>query len=210
MLQPPARFHLHFWHSKSVTHYQNRLLIMPAYLETLNQILALGAILMQIVIVIILITLVFFHSRSNPILVFFKEYTFYFGFLVALGAVSLSLFYSNIIGFPACELCYVERIFLYPQLVLYGMELYKKDNSIVDFSLAFAILGALTSIYHVYIENGGESSLPCAATASANTISCATRYVYEFGYVTIPVMALTLSLFLITILLNYKYMKRVK
>lgn len=183
---------------------------MPAYVEIVNKILSLGTIFLQLVIILIAINLIFIRSQNNKILLFFKKYTFYFGFLVALGAVFISLFYSEIVGFPPCELCWIQRIFLYPQLILFGMELYKRDRSIVDFSIVFATLGSLVSIYHVYIENGGSSSLGCAVLvpANLNQVSCAFRYIYEFGYITMPIMALTLSLFIISILLNYKYMSR--
>lgn len=185
---------------------------MPVYLDTVNKLLATGTIFLQIVTVFLVLNLIFFRKPNNKILSFFKKQTFYFGFLVALGAVALSLFYSEIVGFPPCELCWIQRIFLYPQLILFGMELYKKDRSIIDFSIAFAILGSLTSIYHVYVENGGSSSLGCSALTptNANVVSCATRYIYEFGYVTMPIMALSLSLFIIAILLNYKYMAKMK
>lgn len=185
---------------------------MPAYVEIVNKILSLGTICLQFFLVSVLIALVFFRKRDNPYLVLIKEYTFILGFLSALGAFVLSLFYSNVVGFPPCELCWVQRIFLYPQLVLFGMELYKRDRSIVDFSIVFATLGSLVSIYHVYIENGGSSNLSCATTNSINVtqVSCATRYIYEFGYITMPIMALTLSLFIIIILVNYKYISRAK
>jgi disulfide bond formation protein DsbB len=185
---------------------------MPAYVETVNKILALGTMGLQLAIVLITVNLIFLKKHDNIILLFFKKYTFIFGFLVALGAVALSLFYSNIVGFPPCELCWIQRIFLYPQLILFTMELYKKDRSIVDFSIVFATLGSLVSLYHVYIENGGSSSLGCAVLTptNINQVSCATRYIYEFGYVTMPIMAFTLSLFIIAILLNYKYMSRMK
>jgi len=185
---------------------------MPAYVEIVNKILSLGTIFLQVIVLIIAINFIFFRSQENKILLFFKKYTFFFGFLVAIGAVVLSLFYSEIVGFPACELCWIQRIFLYPQLILFGMELYKRDRSIIDFSIVFAILGSLVSIYHVYIESGGSSSLGCAVLTpeNMNEVSCAIRYVYEFGYITIPIMSLTLSLFIISILLNYKYMARMK
>lgn len=185
---------------------------MPAYLETVNKILSLGTIALQIFIILLSINLIFFRKYNNKFLHFIKDQTFRLGFLAALGAVFLSLFYSEIVGFPPCELCWVQRIFLYPQLILFGMELYKKDRSIIDFSIVFAILGSITSIYHVYVENGGSSSLGCSALTPVNTnvVSCATRYIYEFGYVTMPIMALSLSLFIIVILLNYKYMSKIK
>jgi disulfide bond formation protein DsbB len=185
---------------------------MPAYVEIINKILSVGTILLQIFIVVLLVNLIFLRKRTNPFLLFIKDYTFYLGFLGALGAFALSLFYSQIVGFPPCELCWIQRIFLYPQLILFGMELYKRDKSIVDFSLAFAYLGSVASIYHIYVENGGTKGLTCAtiATNSTSQTSCAVRYIYEFGYVTMPVMALSLSLFIIVLLLNYKYISRVK
>ncbi|NVN96777.1 disulfide bond formation protein B [Candidatus Nomurabacteria bacterium] len=185
---------------------------MPVYVEIVNKILSLGTILLQVIILALIINLLFLRSHKNTFLLFFKKYTFIFGFLAALGAFLLSLFYSNVVGFPPCELCWVQRIFLYPQLILFGMELYKRDKSIVDFSIVFAIFGSIVSMYHIYIENGGSSALDCAAgnTSTVGQVSCATRYIYEFGYITMPMMALTLSLFLIIILLNYKYISRIK
>lgn len=182
---------------------------MPAYIEIVNKILSLGIIFLQLIIILISINLIFLRSPSNKVLLFFKKYTFYLGFIVALGAVVSSLFYSQIVGFPPCELCWVQRIFLYPQLILFGMELHKRDHSIVDFSMVFAVLGSLVSMYHIYIENGGASSISCSNPLSGG-VSCAIRYIYEFGYITMPIMALTISLFIISILLNYKYMSRIK
>lgn len=180
---------------------------MPSYVETLNQLLSLGTIFLQIAVVALLLNLVVFRSHSNQILEFFKKYTFVFGFVIALSSTMLSLFYSNVVGFPPCELCWINRIFIYPQVILFGMELYKRDRAIIDQSLVLAIFSALTSIFHVYVENGGAASLACA-TGGPATVSCATLYVYEFGYITIPVMALTTAVFTILLLINYKYMTK--
>lgn len=127
---------------------------MPAYVETLNQLLSLGTIFLQFAIVALLLNLIFFRSHTNQILIFFKKYTFVIGFLIALTSTMLSLFYSNVVGFPPCELCWINRIFIYPQVILFGMELYKRDKAIVDQTMVLAILSALVSIFHVYVENG--------------------------------------------------------
>ncbi len=180
---------------------------MPAYIETFNFLVSLGAVALQIVVFVLAFNLIFFRSRSNQVLGFFKKYTFISGFVVALSSTLLSLFYSNIIGFPPCELCWINRIFIYPQVILFGMELYKRDRAIVDQSIVLSILSMITSLFHVYVENGGASSLACA-TGGPSSVSCATLYVYEFGYVTIPIMALTAATFTLLLLLNYKYMTR--
>lgn len=180
---------------------------MPTYIETFNQILAYGAIFLQAVALVLVVALIFF-PKTNPIRAFFKQYTFLFSFVLAFSAVCFSLFYSNVIGFPPCELCWISRITMYPLALLLGMEFYKKDKSILDHSIVLALLNVITSLYHVYIEHGGESSLPCADPNVVTQVSCATRYVYEFGYVTMPLMALTVSFFILMLLINYKHSTR--
>lgn len=182
---------------------------MPDYIETFNKLLSFGTIILQLVVLLIAVNLIFLKSHKNKILVFFKNYGFYFGFATALAGVALSLFYSEIIGFPPCELCWIQRIFIYPQVILFGMELYKRDRAIVDYSMVMATFGMIVSLFHMYVERGGASSLSCAAGGKA-AVSCAFLYVEEFSYVTIPVMALTASVFIFILLLNYKYMTRNK
>ncbi len=89
------------------------------------------------------------------------------------------------------------------------MELYKRDRSIIDFSIVFALFGSLVSIYHIFVESGLTAG-PACADPSRGGVSCAIRYIYEFGYITMPIMCLTASLFIITLLVNYKFMNRVK
>src|ERR1035437_7884254 len=127
---------------------------MSSYLDIINKILSLGTIGLQIFILFLLLNFIFFRSRENKILLLVKKYTFILGFFAALGAFALSVFYSEIVGYPPCELCWIQRIFLYPQLILFSMELYKRDRSIVDFSIVFATIGSLISIYHIFVEAG--------------------------------------------------------
>lgn len=179
---------------------------MPIYVDILNKFLSVFTILLQVIIVFISINILFFSKKENFILSFLKRYTYLLGFLAGLGAIMLSLIYSEVIGFPACELCILQRVFLYPQLVFFGIGFYRKIKQIMNVSLVFSILGSIVSIYHIYIENGGASNLVCALpnTTDVGKISCATRYVFEFGYITIPVMCLTLSLFIILLIVNNK------
>lgn len=180
---------------------------MPAYVENLNYILSLGTVALQIFCFVIVANFLFFRKKDNVFLKFLHDYTFIIGFLTAFGAMALSLFYSSVVGFPPCELCWMQRIFMYPQVILFGMELWKKEKVIVDYSLVLAFLGTMVSLFHIYVENGGASTLSCA-TGSATEVSCAIRYIYEFGYITMPVMAFSMGVFMILILSNYKYMSR--
>lgn len=111
-------------------------------------------------------------------------------FLVAAGSVAGSLFYSDIANFQPCLLCWWQRIFLYPQAIILLVALIKKnstDHMVRLYSLVLSAIGAAISIYHTYLQFGGESILPC----SASGVGCEHVYFLTYGYVTIPTMALT-------------------
>jgi disulfide bond formation protein DsbB len=110
------------------------------------------------------------------------------GLLISIVAVVGSLFYSNVVGFVPCDLCWWQRIFIYPALPMFAIAAAKKDYHIFRFITPMALIAALISIYHLFVQMGGNSILPCSASAS-----CDKLYVFEFGYVTIPTMALTVS-----------------
>ncbi len=177
---------------------------MPAYIETFNYILALGTVLLQFTIVYIVFNLIFLRKKENYTLSFFKKNTILFSFLIALSGLVLSLFYSDVIGYPPCELCVIQRFFIYPQALFFGLALYIKKNYLIIIGTFLAFIEIFIAIYHVYVENGGESNLPCASDA-INAVTCNARYVHEFGYVTIPVMALTTALFVVVLYLNNKF-----
>src|SRR3990167_10964641 len=97
-------------------------------------------------------------------------------FTAVLIATLGSLTYSEIIGYEPCKLCWIQRILMYPQVILLGMALLKKDYKIADYGLVLAAMGGFFSLYHGYIYYGGSSILPCSASGLA--ASCAARYVF--------------------------------
>ncbi len=118
---------------------------------------------------------------------FFAENAILFAFAIALASVVSSLFYDWIVGFAPCLLCWWQRVFIYPQAVLLAIALAKNDEHVRKYCLSLSGIGILFSIYHSYLQFGGESIFPCSATG----VSCEHVYFLEFGYVTIPTMALT-------------------
>lgn len=138
-------------------------------------------------------------EETNHAISFFRRHSLALAFVVTLTSIAASLFYSEVAGFEPCYLCWLQRIFMYPQLVLLGLALTRKDLRIVDYSLVLALAGGLVSLYHNYIYYGGASPLPCNAFGFGAT--CLKRYVLEFGYITIPLMAFTSFLLLISFLL---------
>src|SRR5690625_7099623 len=48
----------------------------------------------------------------------------------SLVAVIGSLFFSEIMGYVPCEICWFQRILMYPLVIIYGTALVKKDINI--------------------------------------------------------------------------------
>ena len=161
---------------------------------SLTDVFIYGTLISHFVLVVLIFAMIFYRPWGREVVQFIGKRGVLFSFLAALGAIVGSLIYSNVIGFAPCELCWWQRIFLYPQAVIFVVALYKKDGSVFKYTVPLSILAALVSVYHMYIQLGGTSSvLPCAAAGGA----CAKVYVLAFGYITIPTMALTVALYLI-------------
>ncbi|OGZ94867.1 MAG: hypothetical protein A3H69_03010 [Candidatus Sungbacteria bacterium RIFCSPLOWO2_02_FULL_47_9] len=116
---------------------------------------------------------------------FFGTWALSLSFLIALGALAASLFYSEYAGFEPCTLCWYQRIFIYPQVFLLGLGLYKKDASILRYTIWLSVVGAIIAGYHSLLQFGFVPALPC----SAAVVSCTQRFVSLYGYITIPVMS---------------------
>ena len=66
--------------------------------------------------------------------------------------------------------------------------------------MILTVLGVLLTAYHSVIVITGESVLPCAASG----VSCLSRDVFVFGFITIPFMGFVGFVSLLLSLLVYK------
>ena len=109
------------------------------------------------------------------------------GLLIAALATSGSLYFSEIAHLPPCMLCWYQRICMYPLVVILAVGIWKKDKNIPFFVLPLSIIGTIISIYHnlLYYKIIPESLAPCTLG-----ISCTTKQIEWFGFVTIPLMSL--------------------
>lgn len=126
------------------------------------------------------------------------------GFLVAAGSTLASIFYSNIAGFTPCTLCWWQRVFLYPLVIIFGLALWKKKTDVGLYAMALSGMGGLIAVYHSYLQFGGSPLVPCDAAS----VSCSLRYFNEFGYVNIPTMALTAFLLVFLLFVVEKATRR--
>ena len=171
-------------------------------LETANYLVGLGTLLLQLVGGALL-ALFFLRKRFRDledVADFLKKWGLWIGFIISLGATLGSLYYSEVLGVTACGWCWVQRIFLYPQVILFALALRKRDRGIADYSIALSIFGGAVALYQHYLQMGGTSAIPCPATAS-QALECNVRFLFEFGYITFPLASFTNFTFLIVLML---------
>ncbi|MDD3008853.1 MAG: disulfide oxidoreductase [Arcobacter sp.] len=121
-------------------------------------------------------------SRSNSL-----GLTFIFlAFLVSLVATLGSLFFSEIMHFIPCSLCWYQRIFMYPLVLLFLVNLLYPDDKIFKYSFPLVIIGLLISIYQnlLIYKVIPENLSPCVSG-----IPCSVDYLNWFGFITIPLLS---------------------
>src|SRR5690625_4774045 len=104
----------------------------------------------------------------------------------ALLATVGSLFYSEVLGYLPCELCWYQRILMYPLIIIYGVAILRKDVQIAFPGIVLSGIGILTSVYHY-----GLQKIPLLQNTGGfcGTVPCNLQYVNYFGFITIPFLA---------------------
>jgi disulfide bond formation protein DsbB len=118
-----------------------------------------------------------------------EGYELWFVFLVSAIATGGSLFFSEIANFVPCELCWFQRICMYPLSIVTLLAALANDRRAARYLLLLPLVGAGVSVYHLLVENGVvEQARACLISAPGG---CATKWINEFGFMTIPTLALT-------------------
>lgn len=174
--------------------------------DFITKLLSLAVVLGQIFIICTILYFIFLRKSKNVVTEFIGKRGLLFAFIVSLVSMLGSLYYSNIVGFPPCELCWFQRIFMYPLVFLLAMAFIKKDSRFADYGLLLAGIGGVISLYHnyMYYYNNGLNVL---CQLGGTQTSCIVRYIFEFGYITIPLMALTGFVMIIIFLVAHKFQK---
>lgn len=164
---------------------------MPPTVAVISQIFAVFTIIGQATVFVLVLSLLGekYSPEAKKILGLVRARWLPLSFAIVGGAVVGSLFYSEVAGFPPCSLCWYQRIFIYPQIILLGGALIRRDRSVARHVLPLSIIGGVIALYNSYLQYGGSSIIPCAA--DPGVIDCARRFVFEFGYLTLPLMSLT-------------------
>ncbi len=133
---------------------------------------------------------------------FIKENSLLGAWVVSVLAMAGSLYFSEIRHFPPCVLCWYQRIAMYPIVALTTVGIIRKARDTWAYVLPLSIIGWAIALFHnlLYYKFIPDSAAPCI-----NGISCTTKFIEWFHFITIPFLSFS-AFTIITILmfLNYK------
>lgn len=131
-----------------------------------------------------------------------------FMWVVALSATMGSLYFSEIRGYEPCELCWIQRIFMYPLVLIIGIAYLQRNAQIAMTTAILSIIGGAISLYHYGIQKVDFLS---DGAPACGRVSCTGEYINLFGFITIPFLALTaFALIAVSSLLVLKALKEEK
>lgn len=119
-----------------------------------------------------------------------------FAFLVSVVVTLGSLFLSEVAHFIPCKLCWFQRIFMYPQVLILGIATFTNDFGVRKYIIPLSLVGLAIAIYQ-YALQMSPIPLPCTDEIA----SCAAKQFTEFGYVTIPMMSATAFLLILMLMI---------
>jgi disulfide bond formation protein DsbB len=110
----------------------------------------------------------------------------YGAWLIAVIATIGSLYFSEVRMFVPCNLCWWQRIFMYPLVVVLAVATFRQDFGVWRTALPLAAIGGSISLYHYLLQKVPGLAAP---TACASGVPCNAQYINWFGFVTIPFLA---------------------
>ena len=106
--------------------------------------------------------------------------------LIATGSMLGSLYYSEIVHYAPCSLCWYQRIAGYPLVAILLIAAVRRDRNVRVYALPLVLIGGLIAAYQYLL-----GYLPTTEILGCSIdVSCTERYIWEFGFVDFPFMSL--------------------
>ena len=97
-----------------------------------------------------------------------------------------ALFFSEIMELPPCVLCWYQRIFMFPLVLLLPVGLFPFDARVVRYALPLALAGWLVSLFQVLLVAG---LIPEAIRPCTQGVPCSEVQIEWLGFVNIPLLS---------------------
>lgn len=117
---------------------------------------------------------------------------------MSLTATLGALFIGEVMGMTPCLLCWYQRIFMFPLVLILPIGLFPFDRNVVRYALPLAVIGCLFAVFHLLLIAGviPESIKPCT-----QGVPCSQTVIEWFGFVTIPLLSVLAFLTILALLI---------
>lgn len=181
--------------------------------ELVTTILSFGTLLLGIALVVFISASIVVRAYGDQmrdslidrVILFVGNHALILGLILAVVGVGGTLYYSEIAGFEPCKLCWLQRIFFYPQLFIFAVALLRKTRDAFAYTLPLSTAGLIVAVYHYALQRGMTSPFPCSADVA---LSCSKQLFLKFGYITEVMMSVTAFAALIVLTLAYSYAQK--
>ncbi|MCL1592870.1 MAG: disulfide oxidoreductase [Actinomycetia bacterium] len=165
--------------------------------ETMRTFFALAALAVNIATIALLIIGLIGRKKDHSPFAFLEGTTMWLAGGIALASTLGSLYLSEIVHLIPCKFCWYQRIAMYPIALILLLAAARKDAKARLYAVSLAVIGAGIAGWHRLIQSYPSlESGSCAATGPP----CSAPYIKEFGFVTIPYMALSAFLLIIVLM----------
>ncbi|MEX2012857.1 MAG: disulfide bond formation protein B [Candidatus Levyibacteriota bacterium] len=111
----------------------------------------------------------------------------YIAWTIALSSTLGSFIMSRVLGFPPCELCWYQRILMFPLVSILTVGILKKDKNLPLYVLPLSIAGLAVAAYHNLLYYG---VIPQSVSPCTFGVSCTDVQLELLGFITIPFLSL--------------------
>lgn len=125
-------------------------------------------------------------------------YRIFAAWLIATVSALGALFFGEVMKLPTCNLCWYQRIFMFPLIVILPLALFPLDTRIKRYSVPLALVGWCFAGYHQLVVAG---IIPEALRPCTQGVPCSTTVIEWFGFLTIPLLSLAAFSAIVALLL---------
>ncbi len=106
--------------------------------------------------------------------------------VISLAATLGALFIGEVMGQAPCNLCWHQRVFMFPLAIILLVACITSDARIWRYALPLAVIGGLVAFYHTLLQAGliPEPIVQCGAGPS-----CSNAGMTLFGWLSIPALS---------------------
>ncbi|HLD07644.1 MAG TPA: disulfide bond formation protein B [Candidatus Peribacterales bacterium] len=158
----------------------------------ITRVLSIMTMIGQVIAMVTVIGFLFFR-RSSFFWDRISKHAFFLAFVVAAVSTLGSLFFSEIAEYTPCKLCWFQRVFMYPLSLFYLLAFlrYKQSKLAEWYGMVMCSFGGVIATYHYFIQMTTPQDIAALTPCTVGGVSCTQYEILHFGYITIPLMALT-------------------